>query len=87
MGEHKKEFSLMDYKQLFEDLYPQLCMFACKYLNDLETSKDVVLEVFVKVWEDHQITFEKEKSITGYFYEAVKNECLKHPKIKHLYKT
>ena len=77
MSGNKKEFTLMSYKQLFESLYPQLCVYAYNYLNDLDTSKDVVQDVFIKVWED-QITFQNENHRTNYFYKAVKNECLKY---------
>ena len=82
----KNEFTIKRYKRLFKSLYPQLCVFAYKYLNDLETSKDVVQEVFVKVWED-QIAFQNEKHITDYFYNAVKKECINCLKTKHLLKS
>ncbi|MDD7885420.1 RNA polymerase sigma-70 factor [Flavivirga sp. 57AJ16] len=78
-GDH--EFTLESYKKLFESLYPQLCVFAYKYLNDLEISKDFVQEVFVKVWED-KITFQNENHATGFFYKAVKNKCLNYLKSK-----
>ncbi|MDO5970898.1 sigma factor [Flavivirga aquimarina] len=71
MSENKNDFTLKSYKSFFEYLYPQLCVFANKYLNDWEISKDVVQEVFVKVWED-RIVFLNEKYITNYFYKAVK---------------
>lgn len=39
MREGKKELTLKDYNKLFKSLYPQLCVFAYKYLDNLETSK------------------------------------------------
>lgn len=75
------QFTLKSYKKLFESLYPQLCVFAYKYLNDLEISKDFVQEVFVKVWED-KITFQNENHATGFYYKAVKNKCLNYLKSK-----
>ncbi len=80
---NKKEFTLKRYEKLFESLYPQLCVFAYKYLNDLDTSKDLVQDVFVRVWED-QTVFQNEKHRTHYFYKAVKNECLNYLKTKQL---
>ncbi|WP_408612124.1 sigma factor [Flavivirga spongiicola] len=56
-------------------MYPQLSVFAYKYLNDLEISKDLVQEVFVEVWED-QIAFKNKNHATGFFYKTVKNKCL-----------
>ncbi len=78
-GENK--LTLKSFKKLFESLYPQLCVFAYKYLNDLELSKDFVQEVFLKVWED-KITFQNDNHATGFFYKAVKNKCLNHLKSK-----
>ncbi|GAA3622666.1 RNA polymerase sigma factor [Flavivirga jejuensis] len=56
-------------------------MFAYKYLSDLDISKDVVQEVFVKVWED-DIAFQNENHATGFFYKTVKNKCLNYLKSK-----
>ncbi|AXP80848.1 RNA polymerase sigma factor [Mariniflexile rhizosphaerae] len=81
MREGRKEPTLKDYNTLFKSLYPQLCVFAYKYLDNLEASKDVVQEVFIKVWED-KTTFQDESHTTGYFYKAVKNRCLNHLKSK-----
>ncbi len=79
MSMEKENFSHTRYKHFFEGLYPQLCVFAYKYLNDLEISKDLVQEVFIKVWED-KITFQNENHRMGYFYKAVRNKCLNHLK-------
>lgn len=81
MGEGRKELTLKSYNRLFKSLYPQLCVFAYKYLNNLETSKDIVQEVFIKVWED-KTAFQDEDHTTGYFYKAVRNKCLNHLKSK-----
>ncbi len=80
---NKKEFTLKCFEQLFESLYPQLCVFAYRYLKDLDTSKGLVQAVFLRVWED-QIAFQNEKHRTHYFYKAVKNECLNYLKTKQL---
>ncbi len=77
----KKELTLKSYNALFKSLYPQLCVFAYKYLNNVEASQDIVQEVFIKVWED-KTTFENEDHTTGYFYKAVRNKCLNHLKSK-----
>ncbi|MDO5969407.1 RNA polymerase sigma-70 factor [Flavivirga aquimarina] len=81
MREGETKFTLKNYKKLFESLYPQLCVFAYKYLSDLELSKDIVQEVFLKVWED-KMTFQNENHTTGFFYKAVKNKCLNYLKSK-----
>ncbi|GAA3651812.1 RNA polymerase sigma-70 factor [Flavivirga jejuensis] len=81
MSGDRKDFTHREYKSYFESLYPQLCVFAYKYLNDLDTSKDVVQDVFIKVWESKTV-FKNETHATGFFYKAVKNKCLNYLKSK-----
>lgn len=77
--------NLDGYKSLFETLYPPLCLFANKYLNDMDTSKDIVQEVFIKIWEKQPV-FTNHNTTKAYFYTTVKNHCLNYLKSKH-YKT
>ncbi|AXP79337.1 ECF RNA polymerase sigma factor SigW [Mariniflexile rhizosphaerae] len=81
MKEGRGELTFKDYSTLFKSLYPQLCVFAHKYLDNLELSKDIVQEVFIKVWEE-KTTFQDENHTTDYFYKAVRNKCLNHLKSK-----
>lgn len=74
--------SMEAYKQLFDTLYPPLCLFANKYLKDMERSQDVVQEVFVKVWEK-KISYIHFNAIKSYLYTAVRNHCLNHLKSKY----
>ena len=76
---------LSEYRSLFDSLYPPLCLFANKYLNDMDTSKDIVQEVFIKIWEK-QPAFTNHNTTRAYFYTTVKNYCLNYLKSKH-YKT
>ncbi|MCH4552267.1 MULTISPECIES: RNA polymerase sigma-70 factor [Aestuariibaculum] len=73
--------SLKEFKAYFDDQYMSLCLFAHKYIGDLELSKDIVQDVFVKIWED-KITFKSENSIKTYLYTSVKNKCLDYLKSK-----
>ena len=79
MKRNKNELTLNGYKKLYEGLYPQLCVYAYQYLNDLEISKDIVQDLFIKVWENN-ITFLNKNHTTGYFYKAVKDTCLDYLK-------
>ncbi len=69
MKTFKNELTLKDFKALYADQYPRLCVYAHKYLKNLDTAKDLVQELFIKVWED-------EEHLTGYFYKAIKHKCL-----------
>lgn len=67
--------SIERYRALFDTLYPPLCLFAKKYLGDIESSKDAVQEVFIKIWEQKilYINFSAMKSL---LYKSVRNKCL-----------
>ncbi|MFD0990434.1 RNA polymerase sigma-70 factor [Mariniflexile jejuense] len=81
----KYQLTLKEYKNLFDSSYTMLCVFANKYLNDMEVSKDIVQMVFIKIWED-KIEFQNESFIKSYLYSSVKNKSLDYIKSKH-YKT
>lgn len=80
------ELTLSEFKGFYKSLFPPLCFFANKYLNDLDTSKDVVQEVFMKIL-DNQITFQSERAIKSYLYTAVKNKCVNLINSKYYGKT
>lgn len=73
--------TLKEYKSLFDKLYTSLCLFANKYIENLEASKDIVQDVFVKIWED-KIEFHNENTIKSYLYTSVKNKSLDYLKSK-----
>ena len=81
MRRDKNELTLKGYKTLFKSLYPQLCVLAYRYLNNLEVSKNLVQDVFLKVWEDN-IPFVNENHTTAFFYKTVKDTCLDYLKSK-----
>lgn len=60
---------------MFDTYYSPLCNFAHKYLSDYDSCKDVVQEVFIKIW-NKQINFKSETSQKSYLYTAVKNKAL-----------
>lgn len=39
------------FRELFEDYYPVLCVFATKFLRDEEQCKDVAQEALLAYWE------------------------------------
>lgn len=80
------QLSLKEYRKLFDSLFVSLCVFANKYVNNLDVSKDVVQDVFIKVWEN-KIEFKNEKTIKSYLYTAVKNKSLDHLKSKRVKTT
>ena len=69
------QISKKEYKVLFDTYYSPLCNFANKYLSDYDACKDVVQEVFIKIW-NMELRFKSENSIKPYLYRAVKNKAL-----------
>lgn len=65
------------FKKLFSNYYSPLCLFADKYLDDIELSKDLVQDVFVKLWErDVKIT--SKLTMKSFLYVTVRNACLNY---------
>jgi len=81
-----RQLTHKEFQNLFDSLYTSLCLFANKYLNDIEVSKDVVQIVFIKVWED-EIKFHSDVTIKSYLYTSVKNKSLDYIKSKYVKST
>lgn len=39
------------YKILFNEFYPALVQFAFSFINNEEAAKDIVQEIFIRIWE------------------------------------
>jgi len=78
--ETKDKIYESNYKQIFDNLYPGLCLFANKILQNLEESEDIVQNVFITLWNKNKDSHNY-ISIKAYLYKAVHNSCLNH--IKH----
>lgn len=63
------------FEVLFREHFTGLCFFAQKYLGDLDSSKEIVHAVFVKVWENRH-NFEWEKSAKSYLFTSVYNRSI-----------
>jgi RNA polymerase sigma-70 factor (ECF subfamily) len=71
-------------KRLFDEHFHQLVLSAFRYLNDYDQAKDIVQDVFVRVWQniDH---IRHVSDLKGYLYKAVRNSSmnfLKHLKVR-----
>ncbi len=77
------------YRQLFDQYYQKLVVFANKYLEDLESARDIVQEFYLYLYESrHSISIQT--SLKSYLYSAVKNRCLnqvKHEQVKEKHRN
>lgn len=64
-----------EFEKLYLALYPRLCVFAEKILKDTATSKNIVQDVFLKVYEKFDF-IKIDSSWEAYLVKSVFNNCL-----------
>jgi RNA polymerase sigma-70 factor (ECF subfamily) len=70
-----KDGNELAFKRIFDIYYRPLTLFALKYVGDIEESKEIVQEFFIRLWSRREkIVFGF--SLKGYLYQAVRNACL-----------
>ncbi len=67
------------FKELFEDYYPILCVFAGKYIKNDEVCKDIAQETLLCYWEK-RADFEDIYKVKGFLYTVAHNSCLNYLK-------
>lgn len=78
----KKEFDLF-----FKKHYTLFLSFACRYRLDVEEARDIVQDVFIAFWEQHE-NFTSIVAAKAFFYRSISNRCLnflKHEDVKNRY--
>lgn len=68
---------LVRFEELFKGLFKPLCAFAMKFTGDVDTSRNLVHEVFIQVWEKFH-SLPPDTNYKSYCYTAVRNRCLNH---------
>lgn len=71
---------------LFKSHFEPLCRFSTHYINDFNIAKDVVHEVFIKLWEN----FEKlpdDTNFKSYLFTAVRNKSFNYLRDKKQHLT
>ena len=63
------------FKELFQNHYFELVVYANQYLFDKGLSEDIVQDVYVCLWEKAE-TIEIKTSLKAYLYAMVRNQCL-----------
>lgn len=65
------------FETVFKKYYPVLSVFAKKYVYDLEISKEIVQDLFVKLFDNRE-KLHITTSLKSYLFQSVKNKCLTH---------
>lgn len=63
------------FERMFHSYYSKLCVFSNSYVKSLDVARDVVQEVFIKIWDNHE-EFNISHSLKAYLYQAVRNQSL-----------
>lgn len=69
------------YQSLFHEYYSSLTYYAYKIIKDIDVAKELVQDVFVKIYEK-RYALNIDSSFKSYLYKSVHNSCLNH--INHL---
>jgi len=69
------------FEYVFKCWYEPLVHFANEYLADFESARNIVQNIFLKLWEKHEF-IDPESNIRAYLYMAARNACLSH--LRHL---
>jgi RNA polymerase sigma-70 factor, ECF subfamily len=63
------------FNTLFRTLFNELVRFAYRYTNDTDTAKNVVQDVFVKLWQTRS-GLDPERFAKSYLFQMVRNKAL-----------
>ena len=63
------------FRTLFYDFFSPLCIYAQRYLDDMESCEDIVQEVFYRIWRDRE-NLSIQTSSRGFLITCVRNACL-----------
>ena len=62
------------FEQLFREYYEQLCQWAHQYLQDRDSSEEVVQDLFYNIWLNRE-SMRFRISVKSYLYKSVSNNC------------
>lgn len=62
-------------KRFYQLYFPCFYSFAFRYVQEEETCRDIVQEVFIAYWERHT-EFSNPVSLKVFFYRSIRNRCL-----------
>ena len=65
------------FKTLFDKYYSRLCDYSILYTKDLSVAKEIVADVFLKVWQQ-RISLEVTTSLKAYLFASVRNHSLNY---------
>ncbi len=77
--EYEKEF-----EGIYREMYVRLCVYAESIVDDADTAKDIVQQVFVRLWE--RVDSIVWTGVQGYLFRSVYNAAMnviRHERVRH----
>jgi RNA polymerase sigma-70 factor (family 1) len=71
----KEEGSKNAFSAIFISYYRDLVLFATNYTHETESAEEIVQDVFVRIWEEHEVINIK-VSLKSYLLKSVRNKCI-----------
>jgi RNA polymerase sigma-70 factor (ECF subfamily) len=65
------------FRQMFEHYYSDLCIYAKRFIQDLETREDIIQDMFCAVWMSRK-NIDFSLPVTNYLITSVKYHCLNY---------
>ena len=65
------------FENLFRGEFKGLCLFALRYVRDMETAKEIVQDSFLNLWEK-RAGIDMEKSVKSYLTTSIKHKCFNY---------
>ena len=78
-GARNEKIGIDEFREIFLELYPDLCLYASKYVNETEAAKDIVQEVFAGFWSEND-KLKNKKLVKPYLFKSVKHRALNYLK-------
>ena len=72
-----RKLDKVSFEHLFRNYFSPLCLFGMKYLKDMDTTKEIVHDVFVNIWSKRN-ELDLNKSLKTYLFTSVYNRSLNY---------
>lgn len=76
-SKHINSIKLKEFEAVFRELFIPLCRFAYTFLKDQDISKEIVHDVFVRIWEKKD-EIHLDTPLKSYLYTSVRNRSLNY---------
>ena len=76
-----KKGNIKAFEILYKSYYPSLCLYSYGLIQDEELVKEIVNDVFLKVW-DKRREIDIQYGVKPYLFRCVHNACLDHMRLK-----